>query len=152
MKLHDLKPEQGSKKNRKRVGRGISAGQGKTAGRGTKGQGARSGGPARLYHQGGNLPFFRRLPFKRGEGFTPIHRIEYNEINLDQLSDFKAGQEVSPISMAGARLLRDPRNPVAILGRGDVNVALTVSAHRVTKAAQAKIEAAGGSVKILELG
>jgi len=152
MKLHDLKPEEGSKKNRKRVGRGISAGQGKTAGRGTKGQGARSGGQARLYHQGGNLPFFRRLPFKRGEGFTPIHRIEYNEINLDQLSVFKAGQEVSPISMAGARLLRDPRNPVAILGRGEVNVALTVSAHRVTKAAQAKIEAAGGSVEILELG
>ena len=89
MKLHDLKPAEGSKKNRKRVGRGISAGQGKTAGRGTKGQGARSGGPARLYHQGGNLPFFRRLPFMRGEGFTPIHRVEYNEVNLDQLSDFK---------------------------------------------------------------
>ena len=152
MKLHDLKPEAGSKKNRKRVGRGISAGQGKTAGRGTKGQGARSGGPARLYHQGGNLPFFRRLPFKRGEGFTPLHRVEYNEINLDQLNDFKAGQDVSPVSLAGARLLRDPRNPVAILGRGDINVALQVSAHRVTKAAQAKIEAAGGSVEILELG
>lgn len=152
MKLHDLKPEEGSKKNRKRVGRGISGGQGKTAGRGTKGQGARSGGQARLYHQGGNLPFFRRLPFKRGEGFTPIHRVEYNEVNLDQLSDFKAGQEVSPTSLTGARLLRDPRNPVAILGRGDVNIALKVSAHRVTKAAQAKIEAAGGSVEILELG
>ena len=152
MKLHDLKPEEGSKKNRKRVGRGISAGQGKTAGRGTKGQGARSGGAARLYHQGGNLPFFRRLPFKRGEGFTPIHRLEYNEINLDQLLDFKAGQEVNPTSLAGARLLRDPRNPVAILGRGDVDVALKVSAHRVTKAAQAKIEAAGGSVEILDLG
>jgi len=152
MKLHDLKPEEGSKKNRKRVGRGISGGQGKTAGRGTKGQGARSGGQARLYHQGGNLPFFRRLPFKRGEGFTPIHRVEYNEVNLDQLSEFKAGQEVSPTSLTGARLLRDPRNPVAILGRGDVNVALKVSAHRVTKAAQAKIEAAGGSVEILELG
>lgn len=152
MKLHDLKPEEGSKKNRKRVGRGISGGQGKTAGRGTKGQGARSGGQARLYHQGGNLPFFRRLPFKRGEGFTPIHRVEYNEVNLDQLSNFKAGQEVSPTSLTGARLLRDPRNPVAVLGRGDVNVALKVSAHRVTKAAQAKIEAAGGSVEILELG
>jgi large subunit ribosomal protein L15 len=152
MKLHDLKPQEGSKKNRKRVGRGISAGQGKTAGRGTKGQGARSGGPARLYHQGGNLPFFRRLPFKRGEGFTPIHRVIYNEVNLDQLSEFKADQEVSPTSLTGARLLRDPRNPVAILGRGDVNVALKVSAHRVTKAAQAKIEAAGGSVEILDLG
>ncbi len=72
MKLHDLKPQEGSKKDRKRVGRGISAGQGKTAGRGTKGQGARSGGGTRLYHQGGNLPFFRRLPFIRGEGFTPL--------------------------------------------------------------------------------
>ena len=92
------------------------------------------------------------MPFKRGEGFTPIHRLEYNEINLDQLLDFKAGQEVNPTSLAGARLLRDPRNPVAILGRGDVNVALKVSAHRVTKAAQAKIEAAGGSVEILDLG
>src|SRR4030042_966680 len=133
MKLHDLKPAEGSKKARKRVGQGIAAGQGRTCGRGQKGQNSRSGGGTRLYHQGGNLPFFRRLPFKRGEGFTPIHRVEYNEVNLDQLSDFKAGQEVSPISMAGARLLRDPRNPVAILGRGDVNVALSVSAHRVTK-------------------
>ncbi len=86
MKLNDLKPQEGSKKSRKRVGRGISAGQGKTAGRGTKGQGARSGGGTRLYHQGGNLPFFRRLPFMRGKGFTPLNRVEYNEVNLDQLA------------------------------------------------------------------
>jgi large subunit ribosomal protein L15 len=78
MKLHDLQPSQGSKKSRKRVGRGIAAGQGKTAGRGTKGQGARSGGGVRLYHQGGNLPFYRRLPFMRGQGFTPFQQ-EYNE-------------------------------------------------------------------------
>ncbi len=151
MKLHDLKPQEGSKKNRKRVGRGISAGQGKTAGRGTKGQGARAGGGTRLYHQGGNLPFFRRLPFVRGKGFTPINQVEYNEVNLDQLADFKAGSEVTPGALQEARLLRDHRNPVVILGRGELEVALKVSAHRVTKGAQAKIEAAGGSVEIVEL-
>ena len=151
MKLHDLKPQEGSKKGRKRVGRGISAGQGKTAGRGTKGQGARAGGGTRLYHQGGNLPFFRRLPFVRGKGFTPINQVEYNEVNLDQLGDFKAGSEVSPGTLEEARLLRDPRKPVVILGRGEVGVALKIRVHRVTKGAQAKIEAAGGSVEIVEL-
>jgi large subunit ribosomal protein L15 len=151
MKLHDLKPNEGSRKDRKRVGRGISAGQGKTAGRGTKGQGARSGGGTRLYHQGGNLPFFRRLPFVRGKGFTPINQVEYNEVNLDQLADFPANTAVTPESLAVARLLRDPRNPVVILGRGEINVPLQVRVHRVSKGAQAKIEAAGGSVEIVEL-
>lgn len=150
MKLNDLKPNEGSKKNRKRVGRGISAGQGKTAGRGTKGQGARSGGGTRLYHQGGNLPFFRRLPFVRGKGFTPLNRVEYNEVNLDQLADFPAGSAITPVSLAAARLLRDPRNPVVLLGRGEVNMALKVQVHRISKSAQAKIEAAGGSVELLE--
>jgi large subunit ribosomal protein L15 len=150
MKLHDLKPQEGSKKDRKRVGRGISAGQGKTAGRGTKGQGARSGGGTRLYHQGGNLPFFRRLPFIRGEGFTPIHRVEYNEVNLDQLNGFEAQSEITPEALAGARLLRDARNPVVILGRGEVIVPLKVRVQRVSKGARAKIEAAGGSVEIVE--
>ena len=150
MKLNDLKPNEGSKKNRKRVGRGTSAGQGKTAGRGTKGQGARSGGGTRLYHQGGNLPFFRRLPFVRGKGFTPLNRVEYNEVNLDQLADFPAGSAVTPASLEAARLLRDPRKPVALLGRGEVSVALKVQVHRVSKGAQAKIEAAGGSVELLE--
>lgn len=150
MKLHDLKPQEGSKKDRKRVGRGIAAGQGKTAGRGTKGQGARSGGGTRLYHQGGNLPFFRRLPFIRGKGFTPINRVEYNEVNLDQLSKFTAGSEITPETLAEARLLRDERNPIVILGRGNLEVALKVKVHRVSKGAQAKIEAAGGSVELLE--
>ena len=148
MKLHDLQPNEGKKKNRKRVGRGISAGQGKTAGRGTKGQGARAGGGKGLYHQGGNLPFFRRLPFKRG--FTPINRVEYNEVNLDQLVAFGANQEVTPDALAEARLLRDAKKPVVILGRGEVEVALKVSAHRVTEGARTKIEAAGGSVEIIE--
>ncbi|HEX7974773.1 MAG TPA: 50S ribosomal protein L15 [Anaerolineales bacterium] len=151
MKLHDLKPQEGSKKSRKRVGRGTSAGQGKTAGRGTKGQGSRSGGSTRLYHQGGNLPFFRRLPFVRGKGFTPFNRIEYNEVNLDQLAEFAPNTEVSPETLAEARLLRDPRNPVVVLGRGELNVALKVRAHRITKGARAKIEAAGGSVETVEL-
>jgi len=150
MKLHDLKPQEGSKKGRKRIGRGISAGQGKTAGRGTKGQGARTGGGSRLYHQGGNLPFFRRLPFKRGEGFTPIYQVEYNEVNLDQLEGFPPQSEITPESLAGARLLRNTRDPVVILGRGDVKVPLKVRVQRVSKGARAKIEAAGGSVETVE--
>jgi large subunit ribosomal protein L15 len=151
MKLNDLKPQEGSKKDRKRVGRGISAGKGKTAGRGTKGQGARSGGSTRLYHQGGNLPFFRRLPFVRGKGFTPLNRIEYNEVNLDQLMEkFTEPGDVNPETMKEARLLRDPRNPVVLLGRGEVNVALNVRVHRITEGARAKIEAAGGRVELIE--
>jgi len=151
MKLHDLQPNPGSKRSRKRVGRGIAAGQGKNAGRGVKGQGARSGGGVRLYHQGGNLPFYRRLPFVRGQGFTPLFRLEYNEVNLDQLAGFPANSEVTPESLEAARLLRNPENPVVVLGRGEVAVPLKVRAHRVSKGAQAKIEAAGGSVEILEL-
>jgi large subunit ribosomal protein L15 len=150
MKLNDLKPNEGSKKAKRRVGRGISAGQGKTAGRGTKGQGARAGGGTRLYHQGGNLPFYRRLPFVRGKGFTPLHQVIYNEVNLDQLTSFPAGSEVTPESLMEARLLRDPRNPVKILGRGDLQTALTVRVHKVTKSAAEKIAAAGGRVEALE--
>ena len=150
MKLHDLVPNPGSKKNRKRVGRGISAGQGKTAGRGTKGAGARSGEGGHLYRQGGNLPFYRRLPFMRGEGFTPPNQVEYNEVNLDQLSEaFKANAEVTPESLAEAHLLRDTRNPVVILGRGEMSVALKVRVHRVSAGAKAKIEKAGGSVELI---
>lgn len=150
MKLHDLAPNPGAKKNRKRVGRGIAAGQGKTAGRGTKGQGSRSGSGGNLYRQGGNLPFFRRLPFMRGQGFTPLKRIEYNEINLDQLNKaFKSQAEVTPETLEKARLLRDPERPVVILGRGDIKIALTVKAHRVSVGAKKKIEKAGGSVETI---
>ncbi len=147
MKLHELRPNRGAKRNRKRVGRGIAAGQGKTAGRGTKGQGARAGGGTRLYHQGGNLPFFRRLPFKRG--FTPINRVEYNEVNLERLADFPAGSEITPEVLAEKGFLNKPKNPVVILGRGEITVPLKVKAHRVSKSARAKIEAAGGSVEII---
>jgi len=150
MKLHELVPNVGSKKNRKRVGRGISAGQGKTAGRGTKGAGARSGEGGHAYRQGGNLPFFRRLPFMRGEGFTPPNQVFYNEVNLDQLSQaFKADADVTPESLEQAHLLRDQRNPVVVLGRGEMSVALKVRVHRITAGAKAKIEKAGGSVELI---
>lgn len=150
MKLHDLVPNQGSKKNRKRVGRGISAGQGKTAGRGTKGEGARSGSGGKAYRQGGNLPFYRRLPFMRGQGFTPRNQVEYNEVNLDQLTEsFKSDIEVTPETLEKAHLLRDARNPVVILGRGEIKVALKVRAHRVSAGAKEKIEKAGGSVELI---
>ena len=151
MKLNDLKPQEGSKKDRKRVGRGQAAGQGKTAGRGYKGQGSRSGGSTRLYHQGGNLPFFRRLPFMRGEGFSPLNRVNYNEVNLDQLLEqFPKGGLVTPEMMATTSLVRDIQNPIVVLGRGEVKVSLNLRAHRVSEAAKAKIEAAGGSVEIIE--
>ena len=150
MKLNDLVPNPGSKQKRKRVGRGTSAGQGKTAGRGTKGDGARSGSGGRLYRQGGNLPFYRRLPFMRGEGFRSINREEYNEVNLDQLSEvFKANAEVTPETLGEAHLIRDPRNPTVILGRGEIKSALKVRVHRISAGAKAKIEAAGGSVELI---
>ena len=142
MKLHELKPNEGAKKGRKRLGIGISAGGGKTAGRGTKGQLARAGSGGHLYRQGGSLPIFRRLPFIRGEGFTPPNRVRYNEINLDQLGRFAAGSEVTLEVSNAAR-------PVKILGRGEITVALKVRVHRVSQSARAKIEAAGGSVELI---
>jgi large subunit ribosomal protein L15 len=150
MKLHELKPQVGAKKDGIRVGRGTAGRRGKTGGRGTKGQGARAGKPVRQYNQGGNLPFYRRLPFKRGEGFTPINRIEYNEVNLDQLAKFPAGSEITPGSLAEAHILRNPKNPVVILGRGELQTALKFNVHRVTATAKVKIEAAGGSVEIIK--
>ncbi len=150
MKLHELAPNLGAKKNRKRVGRGIAAGQGKTAGRGYKGQKSRSGSGGALHRQGGNVPFYRRLPFMRGKGMHVRNRIEYNEVNLDQLADvFKADDEVTPESLHNARLLRDVRNPVVLLGRGELSAAFKVRVHRVSKGAQAKIEAVGGTVELI---
>lgn len=149
MKLNDLMPNVGARKERKRVGRGIAAGQGKTAGRGTKGEGARSGQGGNLYRQGGNLPFYRRLPFMRGEGFTPPNRVEYNEVNLHQLERFAANSEVNPEVLASENMLGKPKNPVVILGDGEITVPLKVQVHRISKGARAKIEAAGGSVELI---
>lgn len=149
MKLHELKPNEGAKKDRKRKGIGPSAGAGKTGGRGTKGQGARTGETGHLYRQGGTLPIFRRLPFIRGEGFTPPNQVTFNEINLEQLARFVAGAEVTPQSLAEAGMISKPANPVVILGRGEVSVALKVRVQRVSKSAKEKIEKAGGSVEII---
>jgi len=149
MKLHDLKPNEGKKKNRIRVARGTSGKGGKTAGRGQKGYGARAGSGGKLFFQGGNLPFYRRLPFKRG--FTPPFQQDYNEVNLDQLEGFKANAEVSPETLTEARLLKKGNLPVALLGRGDVKKAYKVRVHRISKGARAKIEAAGGSVELIEI-
>ncbi len=149
MKLNDLIPNEGAKSTGKRKGHGISAGQGKTCGRGTKGQASRTGTGGKLYHQGGNLPFFRRLPFIRGEGFTPPNRITFNEINLEQLAKFDAGSEITPELLAAAKMLHNPGNPVALLGRGEVTAALTVRVHRVSKSAREKIEAAGGKIELI---
>lgn len=149
MKLHELKPRPGSHRRRKRVGRGISAGQGKTAGRGMKGQGARAGSGGKVYHQGGSLPIFRRLPFKRG--FTNINRIAWAEINLDQLDKWKASAEVNPESLVEAGLIDGLENPVVILGRGEVSKALKIRVHRVTDGARKKVEKAGGSVDLIEI-
>ncbi|TAK12191.1 MAG: 50S ribosomal protein L15 [Anaerolineae bacterium] len=148
MKLHDLKPNEGKTKNKLRAGRGTGGRRGKTAGRGTKGSGARAGGGGRkLYRQGGNLPFFRRLPFKRG--FNPPNQVAYNEVNLDQLETLQGG-DVTPETLNAARLLRKPAAPVVILGRGEIKKSLKVRVHRVTEGARKKIEAAGGSVELIQ--
>ncbi|HEY81526.1 MAG TPA: 50S ribosomal protein L15 [Anaerolineae bacterium] len=150
MNLHDLKPARGSRKRRTRVGRGIAAGKGKTAGRGVKGQKARSGGAKGPYFEGGQLPLFRRLPHIRG--FHNINRIEYQLVNVGALAqDFQAGDEITPEILIARGYIRKNGGPVVILGDGEIDVALTVKAHRFSKSAQAKIEAAGGSVEILPL-
>lgn len=151
MRLQDLKPNEGSKKLRKRIGRGHGSGSGKTAGRGVKGQNSRQGGGVRLYHQGGNLPFFRKLPFMRGEGFSPLNRVRYAEVNLDALHGFAAGAEVTPETLAEAGVLKDKKKPIKIMGRGDINVALKIKVHKVTDGARQKIEKAGGSVETIAL-
>lgn len=147
MKINDLRPNAGKKKKRKRVGRGIAAGQGKTAGRGTKGQGARSGGGKGQYFEGGQLPLARRLPFKRG--FTNIRKITYKPINVDSLGAYEAGSEIGPDQLFISGLIKKPNDPIVILGDGKIKVALSVSAHRFSKSAREKIEAAGGKVSVI---
>ncbi len=146
MKLHDLRPPEGARKPRKRVGRGIAAGQGKTAGRGTKGQAARSGGTKGPYFEGGQLPLVRRLPFKRG--FTNIFKVQYVPVNLYRLEGF-AADEVSPETLAAAGIIKSASLPVAILGTGELDRPLVVKAHRFSASARAKIEEAGGTAEEL---
>jgi large subunit ribosomal protein L15 len=149
MKLHELKPRPGARRRRKRVGRGISAGQGKTAGRGTKGYGARAGSGGKLYFQGGNLPIYRRLPFKRG--FTNFRRPDWQEVTVDRLARFSAETEVNPETLRQAGVIKSARKPVVVIGRGELEVALKVRVHRITRGARESIEAAGGSVELLPL-
>jgi large subunit ribosomal protein L15 len=149
VKVHDLKPAEGSTQKRKRVGRGIAAGQGKTAGRGTKGQNARSGGGVRPYFEGGQLPLVRKLPFVRGVGFRDPWRIKFTPVNLDRLDVFESGSEVTPQSLHDAGIVKTSDELVAVLGRGEVSRPLTIKAHRFSRSAVEKIEAAGGSVERL---
>ena len=149
MKISDLRPDAGSRKRKRRVGRGPGAGQGKTAGRGTKGQGARSGGGKGVYFEGGQLPLVRRLPFKRG--FTNLFRIEHQEVNVEAIQKhFPKGGDVTPAALAEKGLIRNEHEPVVILGNGEISAKVSVKAHRFTKSAQEKIEKAGGSVERLE--
>ena len=100
---------------------------------------------------GGNLPFYRKLPFIRGEGFTPYHRVRYSEVNLDALKQFAAGAEVTPETLKEAGLLKNESKPIKIMGRGEINIALKVKAHKVTEGARQKIEKAGGSIETIDL-
>jgi len=145
MKLHELRPTEGATKKRKRVGRGLAAGGGKTAGRGTKGQNSRTGGGVHPYFEGGQLPLVRRLPHLRG--FKNYARVEFEVVNVGALEEmFEAGAEVSPDSLVAAGLLKSASAPVKVLGDGELTRALTVKANRFSATARAKITAAGGSV------
>jgi len=142
--LHDLSPSSGSTKNRKRKGRGPGSGTGKTAGRGEKGQKARSGGNVHPRFEGGQMPLIRRIP-KRG--FKSINRVEYQVVNVRDLE--RVDGDVSPETLKAAGLVRSLTKPVKILGVGEVSKKVAVSAHKFSATAQAKIEAAGGSTTVL---
>ena len=146
MKLHELKPAEGSRQVRTRVGRGTSSGNGKTAGRGQKGQKARSGGGVRLGFEGGQTPLFRRLP-KRG--FTNVNRKDYAVINLDVLNRFEDGAEVTPVALVEAGIVKNEKAGIKVLANGELNKKLTVKAAKFSKAAQEAIEAAGGSIEVI---
>jgi large subunit ribosomal protein L15 len=148
MKLHDLKPNNGSKKDRKRVGRGYGSGMGKTSGRGMNGQNSRAGGGVPLWHQGGDTPYYRRMPKK--PGFKNFNRIEFQEVNLEYLSQFRKDSEVTPEVLREAELINTISLPVVIMGRGELKKPLKVKAHRFTRKAVEKIEKAGGTVEVIE--
>lgn len=146
MKLHDLREPEGTRRPRKRRGRGIAAGQGKTGGYGTKGAGARTGRGGSLYFEGGQLPLVRRLPQRRG--FTNVNRIEYSVVNVKDLALFEPGTVVDPELLVAVGLVRNP-GLIKILGNGDLDRPLQVSANKFSKSAVEKIEAAGGSATVV---
>ncbi|EMT45663.1 MULTISPECIES: 50S ribosomal protein L15 [Anoxybacillus] len=146
MKLHELQPAPGSRKERNRVGRGIGSGNGKTSGRGHKGQNARSGGGVRIGFEGGQTPLFRRLP-KRG--FTNIHRKEYAIVNLEVLNRFEDGTEVTPELLLETGVVSKLKAGIKVLGNGELTKKLTVKAHKFSASAKEAIEAAGGTTEVI---
>jgi large subunit ribosomal protein L15 len=146
MKLHELAPAPGSRHVKKRVGRGIGSGTGKTAGSGHKGQKARSGGGVRPGFEGGQNPLFRRLP-KRG--FNNLNRKEYAVVNLDELNNFTAGTEVTPEVLMEYGIVKNSKSGIKILGNGELTVQLTVKANKFSQSAVDKIQAAGGKTEVI---
>ena len=146
MKLHELKPAAGSRKNSKRVGRGIGSGKGKTSTRGHKGQWSRAGGGVRPGFEGGQMPLTRRLP---KYGFNNPFKKRYNLVNIKFLSRFEAGTLVTPSLLLAEGLINDPGKPVKVLGHGDLEIALTVQAHKFSESAAAKIASAGGKAEVI---
>ncbi len=150
MKAHNLKSPQEATRRRRRVGRGHSAGQGKTAGRGIKGQGSRSGGTKAPYHEGGQLPFVRRLPFNRGEGFTNFNRVPFVPVNLRELNHaFQDGDAVTLERLVSAGLVKAAAQRVKVLGEGALEKRLSVQAHAFSASAKEKIEKAGGTAEVV---
>ena len=146
MKLHELAPAEGSRKVRNRVGRGLGSGNGKTSGRGMKGQKSRSGGGARTGFEGGQMPLYRRLP-KRG--FKNIWAKTYAEVNVETLNRFEDGSMVDPVALVESGILKNVQEGIRILGNGELKKKLTVRANGFTKSAEEKIKAAGGNVEVI---
>ena len=144
--LSNLKPPKGSRKARKRVGRGPGSGTGKTAGRGQKGQKARAASKKKPGFEGGQMPLQRRLP-KRG--FTPINRNDYAIVNVSALNAFEAGTEVTPELLASSGMIRKASDKVKILGNGDLTVSVSLKAHKISQSAADKVNAAGGSFEVI---
>ena len=148
MRQDTLSPAPNSKHARKRVGRGNGSGHGTYSGRGCKGQKSRSGHRMRPGFEGGQLPLIKRLPRKRG--FVNIFRTEYSTVNLDKLSIFESGSEVTPEKLVAAGVVKSRRHPIKILANGDISYPLVVKANKFSAAAKAKIEAAGGKAEEVE--
>jgi len=148
MKLSDLRAPQGATKDRKRVGRGHGSGHVKTAGKGTKGQKSRSGGNVHPRFMGGQTPIHQQLPYKRG--FTNIWKTRYHVVNLEQLANLETEGDLTPDKLVELGVLRDTQLPLKILANGEISKAISVSAHKVSENARQKIEAAGGTINIIE--
>jgi large subunit ribosomal protein L15 len=144
--LNELKPVEGARKARKRLGRGPGSGTGKTAGKGSKGQLARSGGGTRPGFEGGQIPFFQRIP-KRG--FKNVNRVEYTVINLDDLNVFNDGEVVTPEVLVARGVIKKVLSGVKVLANGNLEKKITVKAHRFSANAAEKIASAGGTVEVL---